>query len=219
MSRILAWRCDPSGPRIPNRLTRRALASRVASRSACFFNAPIRSTRPRRLVRRLDGFAIPMPSPAPWPSTPTAPAAPPMTLTSFCRAAVSINSSGKSLRSGTIPSRVSRRFVERQSGVKVDVLITGGRPGFGQPVPLSFPNPSRASETIERTRPFIALAELIQLKLCARPYYDFGDVAKLIKVHNLDESYLKKIHPFVHQDFIECLEEKRREEASQQHEQ
>lgn len=111
----------------------------------------------------------------------------------------------------TVPGR-PRRFIERQSGVKVDVLVTGGRPGFGQPVPFSFPDPARASETIEKTQ-VLALANLIQLKLAARRYYDFGDVAKLVKVHNLDESYLGNLHPFVHHDFIECLEEKRREDA------
>jgi hypothetical protein len=42
--------------------------------------------------------------------------------------------------------------------------------------------------------------------------YDFGDVVFLIRVHNLDESYLKQLHPAVHKDFIERLEEKRRED-------
>jgi hypothetical protein len=31
-------------------------------------------------------------------------------------------------------------------------------------------------------------------------------------VHSLDESFLNKIHSSVHGDFIECLEEKRRED-------
>jgi len=34
----------------------------------------------------------------------------------------------------------------------------------------------------------------------------------MIRVHQLDEAFLKQIHPAVHRDFIECLEEKRREE-------
>ena len=53
---------------------------------------------------------------------------------------------------------------------------------------------------------------MIQLKLAARRYYDFGDVVFLIQTHNLDESFLEQLHPSVHQDFIECLEEKRRED-------
>jgi hypothetical protein len=34
----------------------------------------------------------------------------------------------------------------------------------------------------------------------------------MIPLHQLDESFLKQIHAAVHGDFIECLEEKRREE-------
>ena len=48
--------------------------------------------------------------------------------------------------------------------------------------------------------------------MAARRWRDFADVVELIRVHNLDETYLEKIHPAVHRDFIECLEEKRREE-------
>ena len=56
------------------------------------------------------------------------------------------------------------------------------------------------------------LPSLIELKLAARRYKDFGDVVELIRVHNLDESFSAKLHPSVHADFIECLEEKRRED-------
>ena len=58
----------------------------------------------------------------------------------------------------------------------------------------------------------LKLPQLIQLKLAARRHYDFGDVVFLIQTHNLDESFLQQLHPSVHQDFIECLEEKRRED-------
>jgi hypothetical protein len=104
-----------------------------------------------------------------------------------------------------------RRFVERQSGVTVDCLVTGRYPGSGDPGPIAFPDPSEASQEINKIR-VITLPQLIQLKLAARRYYDFGDVVFLIRTHNLDESFLAQIHPSVHQDFIECLEEKRRED-------
>jgi len=104
-----------------------------------------------------------------------------------------------------------RRFVERQSGVTVDCLVTGRFPGTGKPGPLAFPDPTEASQEIEKIR-VLTLPQLIQLKLAARRYYDFGDVVFLIRVHNLDESFLEKLHSSVHQDFIECLEEKRRED-------
>jgi hypothetical protein len=104
-----------------------------------------------------------------------------------------------------------RRFVERQSGITIDFLVTGRFPGSGQPGPIAFPDPASASQEIEEVR-VITLPQLIQLKLAARRYYDFGDVVFLIRVHNLDEAFLTNLHPSVHKDFIECLEEKRREE-------
>ena len=104
-----------------------------------------------------------------------------------------------------------RRFVERQSGVTVDCLITGRYPGTGKPGPLAFPDPTEASQEIEKIR-VLTLPQLIQLKLAARRYYDFGDVVFLIRTHDLDEAFLEQLHPSVHRDFIECLEEKRRED-------
>jgi hypothetical protein len=104
-----------------------------------------------------------------------------------------------------------RRFVERQSGVMVDCLLTGRYPGSSKPGPLTFPDPAEASQDIEKIR-VLTLPQLIQLKLAARRFYDFGDVVFLIRTHNLDKSFLEQIHPSVHPDFIECLEEKRRED-------
>jgi hypothetical protein len=104
-----------------------------------------------------------------------------------------------------------RRFEERKSGVQLDCLVTGHFPGRGGPMPFAFPDPDAAGEVIENIR-VINLPQLVQLKLAARRYYDFGDVVFLIRVHHLDESFLPQLHASVHQDFIECLEEHRREE-------
>lgn len=105
-----------------------------------------------------------------------------------------------------------RRFTERKSGVVLHVLEAGRYPGSGKPGPFAFPDPLRASQDIKRVK-VVTLPQLIQLKLAARRYYDFGDVVNLVRVHALDESFLTQIHPSVHRDFIECLEEKRREDA------
>jgi hypothetical protein len=93
----------------------------------------------------------------------------------------------------------------------VDCLVTGRYPGSGKPGPLAFPDPAEASQDIEKIG-VLTLPQLIQLKLAARRHYGFGDVVFLIRTHNLDDSYLQHIHPSVHKDFIECLEEKRRED-------
>ena len=109
-----------------------------------------------------------------------------------------------------VPGR-PRRFLERQSGVAVDCLVTGRYPGSGKPGPFAFPDPTEASQEIDKVR-VLTLPQLIQLKLAARRHSDFGDVVFLIQTHNLDESFLQQLHPSVHQDFMECLEEKRRED-------
>lgn len=104
-----------------------------------------------------------------------------------------------------------RRFKDKTSNVNVDIRITGRCPGSGRPGPIAFPFPKDVAVDVEDIR-FINLRTLIQLKLAARRHQDFADVVSLIRVHNLDETYQEKLHPTVHRDYIECLEEKRRED-------
>jgi len=104
-----------------------------------------------------------------------------------------------------------RRLLDRTNEITVDVLLTGLYPGSGKPGPIAFPDPISVRQTINAID-YIDLTTLIQLKLAARRYQDFADVVSLINVHNLDESFLDRLHPSVRQDFIECLEEKRRED-------
>ena len=109
-----------------------------------------------------------------------------------------------------IPGR-PRRYCDKANGITIDILVAGRFPGTGKPGPIMFPEPTKVAEVISKYR-VANLATLIELKLAARRYRDFGDVVELIRVHDLDESFLQKLHPSVHQDFIECLEEKRRED-------
>jgi hypothetical protein len=101
--------------------------------------------------------------------------------------------------------------MDRLSKVTIDILVTGMFPGSGKPGPVAFPDPATVGLTIENIR-FLDLPTLVQLKLAARRHQDFADVVNLIRVHNLDESFAGQLHPSVHGDFVECLEEKRREE-------
>jgi hypothetical protein len=107
--------------------------------------------------------------------------------------------------------RRPRRFADRTNQVMLDVLVTGCFPGSGKPGPIAYPDPSAVGEIIETTR-VVDLTTLIQLKLAARRYQDFADVVALIRVHDLDEAYADRLHPSVRDDYIECLEEKRRED-------
>jgi hypothetical protein len=110
----------------------------------------------------------------------------------------------------TIPGR-ARRFVDRGNAVTLDILVTGMYPGSGKPGPIAYPDPADVRERIDNIA-VVNLPTLIQLKLAARRYQDFADVVSLIRAHQLDESFADRLHPSVRSDYIECLEEKRREE-------
>jgi hypothetical protein len=56
------------------------------------------------------------------------------------------------------------------------------------------------------------LAALIRQKLARRRHQNFADVVTLIRTHNLDESFLSQLPQSLHAAFIECLEEKRRDD-------
>jgi hypothetical protein len=110
----------------------------------------------------------------------------------------------------SIPER-KRRFVDRTNGVNIDVLVTGLFPGSGQPGPICYPDPAKVSDTIDDIR-FVNLVTLVQLKLAARRYRDFGDVVGLIRFNDLDEAFAGRLDESVRGDYVECLEEKRRED-------
>jgi hypothetical protein len=109
-----------------------------------------------------------------------------------------------------VPGR-PRRFVDRLNQVTVDFLLTGRYPGLGKPGPIAFPDPEQVCKTIEKFE-VINLETLIQLKLAARRYQDFADVVNLIGANQLDETFADRLHKSLRGDYIECLEEKRRED-------
>lgn len=109
------------------------------------------------------------------------------------------------------PTERPRRFVDKASGITVDVLVTGLFPGSGKPGPVAYPDPINVTQEIEKVR-VIDLPTLIQLKLAARQHQDFADVVNLISAHHLNESFAAKLHATLRRDYIECLEEKRRED-------
>lgn len=104
-----------------------------------------------------------------------------------------------------------RQFRDCKSQVKVDFLLSGLYPGTGNPGPIAFPDPAQVCETIDKHQ-VVDLVTLIQLKLAARRHRDFADVVELIRFNTLDETFGKKLHPSVQSDYVECLEEKRRED-------
>jgi hypothetical protein len=97
------------------------------------------------------------------------------------------------------------------NGVGLAILVTGLFPGSGKPGPFAYPDPATVSEIIEQVQ-VIDLPTLVQLKLAARRWKDFADVVELIRYNELDESFADRLHESVRRAYIECLEEKRRED-------
>jgi hypothetical protein len=110
----------------------------------------------------------------------------------------------------TTPNR-SRRFVDKQNQITLDVLVAGYYPGSGVAGPITFPDPTKVAEPRGKVQG-IDLPTLIQLKLAARRYQDLADVVNLIRFNELDESFQGHLHASLRRDYIECLEEKRRED-------
>jgi hypothetical protein len=108
-------------------------------------------------------------------------------------------------------ARRPRRFTDRTNEVLIDFLVTGLYPGNGEPGPIAYPDPTDVQETVEGAC-VLNLPTLIQLKLAARRYQDFADVVALIRANQLDEAFAAGLHPSVRRDYVECLEEKRRED-------
>lgn len=108
-----------------------------------------------------------------------------------------------------------RRFLDPSNGVTFDFLVTGLYPGSGRPGPFAYPDPRDVSEVIQDHH-VLNLPTLIQLKLAARRWKDFADVVYLIRENHLDEAFQEKLHPSVQGDYIECLEEKRRDDEYEQ---
>ena len=105
----------------------------------------------------------------------------------------------------------TRRFVDRKNQRGIDILITGLYPGSGKPGPIAFPDPEKVRRQVKSIQ-YVELVPLVELKLAARRHRDFADVVELIRYNNLDESFLDRPHQSVRKDFVECLEEKRRED-------
>ncbi len=64
------------------------------------------------------------------------------------------------------PFSNSKNLRDTDSGVKIELLLTGRFPGDGKPKPVSFPDPADVGEVIHGIR-CITLPKLVQLKLAS----------------------------------------------------
>jgi hypothetical protein len=83
----------------------------------------------------------------------------------------------------------SKGLRDTENNVGIDVLLAGDYPGDGKPKPVSFPDPTAGSVSIEGIR-FLTLGKLIELKLAsgmsaAHRMKDLTDVLELIRAAKL----------------------------------
>ena len=105
----------------------------------------------------------------------------------------------------------SRRFVDPESGVTIDILVAGelaGRRSKNHSV--RFPDPAEAEEHDELAT--VSLSRLIELKLVTWRFKDWGDVVELIRRNGLPESFADDLNPVVRTAFGECFDQAHDEE-------
>ena len=103
-----------------------------------------------------------------------------------------------------------KRFRATETGVRIDVILTGEYPGDGKPKPVSFPDPIEASFESNGIR-FLKLKNLIELKLASgisAPHRlrDLADIQDLIRETNLPLELSEKLDESVRATYRDLWE-------------
>ncbi len=102
----------------------------------------------------------------------------------------------------------SKGLRDPETGVKIDVLLTGEYPGDGKPKPVVFPDPVVAAEIGSDGTPVIKLSVLLELKLASgmtspNRLKDLADVMALIVANKLPREYSGSLNEYVSAKFEE----------------
>jgi hypothetical protein len=103
----------------------------------------------------------------------------------------------------------TRVFRDTETGVRVEILVTGEYPGDGKPKPVSFPDPDTSAIEVGGIR-VIELPRLVELKLASGMtapdrLRDLADVQELIRAEALDESFAKRLDASVRERYLELV--------------
>ena len=100
----------------------------------------------------------------------------------------------------------ARRFIDPETEVTIDVLITGQLAGHtGKNPSVRFPDPDEGA--VQGDLQTVSLARLIELKLVTWRYKDWGDVVELIRRNNLAESFAEGLDPVARTPYKECFDQ------------
>jgi hypothetical protein len=99
-----------------------------------------------------------------------------------------------------------RAFRDSESGVRIEILVSGDFPGDGRPKPVCFPDPDVA--IVAGGLRVLSLACVVELKLASgisAPHRlrDLADVQELIKARELDEAFAAQLDPSVRAKYLE----------------
>ena len=110
------------------------------------------------------------------------------------------------------------KLVHRETGIRVDILPEGQRPGTpSRPAPTTLPPPSSAGASGTMLR-YITLPALIELKLAAGRPRDEGDVAELIRANPELVDTVRRHLASVHPDYVIAFDQLARRAGEQQDE-
>lgn len=103
----------------------------------------------------------------------------------------------------------TRAFRDTETGVRVEILVTGEYPGDGKPKPVAFPDPTGSSTDVGGIQ-VIELPRLVELKLASGMtasdrLRDLADVQELIRVERLDASFAARLDESVREKFLELV--------------
>ena len=101
----------------------------------------------------------------------------------------------------------SRGFRDTETGVAIDVVLTGDYPGDGLPKPVAFPDPAVVAVRRENLS-LLPLPKLIELKLASgmtAPHRlrDLADVIELVRAASLGRELGEQLDPFVRAKYHE----------------
>jgi hypothetical protein len=107
-----------------------------------------------------------------------------------------------------LPQPPGRRpkLMHRETGIKVDILPEGERPGTpSRPAPTTLPHPS-AMGAAGVTLRYITLPALIELKLAAGRPRDDADVAELVRANPGQVDAVRRHLASVHPDYVTAFD-------------
>lgn len=115
-----------------------------------------------------------------------------------------------------------KHFRDIETGVKVEIILTGEYPGDGKPKPIAFPEPKDVAVDLDGYQT-IRLETLIELKLASgltaehRKLRDLADVQQLIEILSLPSSLSQNLDASVRDEYLRLwsLAQKARENKNE----